>query len=471
MKTRKQSNFIFHAFACLPLLLITILCFFAFCLPTQYGNTYLGEMKYKLSRLEETDGKRIVIIGGSSVAFGQDSALMESYLEGYSVVNFGLYGDLGTKLMLDLAEDSIKEGDIVIVAPELDKQTLSLFFSGNTFWQAADGNFGMLSHVKRDDIGNLIGTFPQFAGKKASYFLNGSPNPTDIYRCGSFNEYGDIKSGLRDYNTMNNGFDANHLVSFDPSIVSEDFIDYLNQFATKVQHHGASIYYRMCPVNDRAVNSDHSIDEFYDYLDEKLNFTILGDPNNSIIDWKYFYDSNFHLNDSGVILNTRNLIRDIKIILADTSPTDIVVPNAPIPPISDFVGDNSDATMFTYTLEDDHYIIDGLNAEGKLCTKLILPTHYHDLPVIGFSKSAFDGAVNLTQLTIQENISTIYDHSFDECINLTKLILLHTAPNHCIVGNDLFGKAKFNVYVPSDLLHSYRVNYFWAQYGDKIFAF
>ena len=428
-------------------------------------------MTYKMSRLEEIDGKRIIVIGGSSVAFGQDSALMETYLDGYSVVNFGLYGDLGTKLMLDLAEDSINEDDIVIIAPEIDQQTLSLFFSGNTFWQAADGNFRMLSHVKRENIGTIIGTFPQFAAKKAGYFLNGSPNPNDIYRRDSFNRYGDIKSGLRDHNTMNNGFDANHLVEFAPSIVSDDFIDYLNQFAAKVQHCGARIYYRMCPVNDRAISGNHSIDDFYDYLDEKLNFDILGDPNHSIIDWKYFYDSNFHLNDSGVKLNTRNLIRDVKIILADTSPTDIVVPDAPVPPIYDHSGDNSDAEMFTYSLENNCYIINGLTAEGKLREQLIIPTQYNGLPVIDYSKTAFDDAINLTQLTLQENISTIYDRSFEGCIKLTKLILLHTAPNHCTVGNDLFGTAKFNVYVPSDLVYSYRVNYFWAQYGDRILAF
>lgn len=427
-------------------------------------------MKYKMSRLEETDGKRIIVIGGSSVAFGQDSELMESYLDGYSVVNFGLYGDLGTKLMLDLAEDNIRKDDIVIVSPEIDKQTLSLFFSGNTFWQAADGNFSMLSYVKHDNLGSIIGNFPLFAAKKAFYFRNGSPDPTDIYCRDSFNDHGDIKSGLRAYNAMNNGFDANHLVAFSPSIVSDDFIDYLNAFATKVQRSGASVYYRMCPVNSRAVTGEHTIDDFYDYLDEKLSFDILGNPNNSIIDWKYFYDSNFHLNDSGVILNTRNLIRDVKIILADTSPTDIVVSDAPIPPISDFIGDNSDAEMFTYTLEHDSYIINGLSDEGKLRDKLILPTHYNGLPVTDYTKSAFDGASKLTELTLQENISTIYDRSFEECINLTKLILLHTAPNHCIVGNDLFGTAKFNVYVPSDLLHNYRVNYFWAQYGDRILA-
>ena len=35
----------------------------------------------------------------------------------YAVCNFGLYGTMGVKVMLDLAEDAIGEGDIVVFAP------------------------------------------------------------------------------------------------------------------------------------------------------------------------------------------------------------------------------------------------------------------------------------------------------------------------------------------------------------------
>lgn len=468
MKARKQTILIIFSFACLPILLAMILCVFAFALPAQYSDTFLGEMKYKMARLEETDGKRIIVIGGSSVAFGQDSALMEKYLPEYSVVNFGLYGDLGTKLMLDIAEDSIRSDDIVIVAPETDSQTLSMFFSGDTFWQAADGNFELLSHIKSENIGSVIGSMPEFSAKKAGYAINGSPDPDDIYRRGSFNDYGDIESGLRPFNIMRNGFDVTRPVSFDSDIVSDEFIDYLNDFALTVKKRGASVYYRMCPVNDRAVTGDYTIDGFYDYLDERLNFDILGDPNNSIIGWKYFYDSNFHLNDSGVVLNTRQLIRDIKVILTDSSPTDIAVPAAPDSPITEVTGDNSDADMFTYSNENGSYVITGLTEAGLLRKELIIPAKYNGVLVTGFTQTAFANATNLNRLTLQENITMIYDRSFEGCTALTQLVLLHDAPNKCMVGNDLFGNAMFNVYVPAELVNRYRVNYFWAQYGARI---
>ena len=49
----------------------------AFVLPSVYGDTFLGEMKEKIKLLKETDGKRIVLIGGSSVPFGVKSSLIE----------------------------------------------------------------------------------------------------------------------------------------------------------------------------------------------------------------------------------------------------------------------------------------------------------------------------------------------------------------------------------------------------------
>ena len=80
------------------------------------------------------------------MAFGVDSALMERELPGYTVVNFGMYAALGTTVMLDLSQDLVREGDIVILIPEQQEQTLSGFFDPAVMWQGADGEIGR-AHV------------------------------------------------------------------------------------------------------------------------------------------------------------------------------------------------------------------------------------------------------------------------------------------------------------------------------------
>ena len=105
----------------IALLLITLAPFGAFvmiteCLSDSFEKTYLGGFDEKYDRLYSAEGKKIVFIGGSSLPFGLRSDLIEAELGGeYTIVNYGLYATLGTKLMMDTARKSIGEGDIIIL--------------------------------------------------------------------------------------------------------------------------------------------------------------------------------------------------------------------------------------------------------------------------------------------------------------------------------------------------------------------
>ena len=69
----------------LPLVAVLASGFFT---PAQFEKTFLGEFDDKVDRLRNTDGAKIVVIGGSSAAFGVDAELLEKTL-GMPVVNFG----------------------------------------------------------------------------------------------------------------------------------------------------------------------------------------------------------------------------------------------------------------------------------------------------------------------------------------------------------------------------------------------
>ena len=120
-------------------------------IPSQFENTFLGALKTKMERIESITEPKIVIVGGSSVPFGVDSKQMEEML-GMPVVNFGLYATLGTKLMLDLSKEYINEGDIIVLAPETDAQTYSLFFGAEAAWQAADSDLSLLPKIAKDNL-------------------------------------------------------------------------------------------------------------------------------------------------------------------------------------------------------------------------------------------------------------------------------------------------------------------------------
>ena len=122
-----------------------VLAVWGFLLPAQYRETFPGELAVKCELLaQDAEKTRLVLVGGSAAAFGVDSALLEEQLPQYKVVNFGLYAALGTRVMLDLSEPLLREGDLVVVLPEQQQQTLSDHLGAQTLWQAADGEFSLL---------------------------------------------------------------------------------------------------------------------------------------------------------------------------------------------------------------------------------------------------------------------------------------------------------------------------------------
>ena len=450
------------------LLLPALLLFSAFVLPAQYGLTFLGEMPDKLRLLETAPGKRIVIIGGSSVPFGLDSALLEEQLPDYRVVDFGMYADMGTVVMLDWAKREVHPGDLFIIAPEQNPQALSCYVGGEDVWQASDGDFRMIGMLPSRRWETLAAAFPAFAGKKLGYFFTGTPEPDGVYAKSSFNAYGDIDYPDRSYNILSLGYDPNHTISFSQDVISQDFIDELNNFAREVYARGGRVLYHFSPMNAAALapgTTQSDVDSYYDYLQDQLLFPILGDPNRCILDSGWFYDSNFHLNASGAVVFTKLMAKDIKVYLEDTSPTDIFLPVMPVPPAAEIQGDDSDAGLFTYRREEVGWIAEGLTAEGQAAIELIVPTHYQGKPVTGIDPDLFAGNINLVRITLQPNAGTLYDGMFRGCAGLQELILTGERPSDYVVGNGLMDGARFMIYVPKTAVDNYRRNYFWQAYG------
>lgn len=56
-------------------------------------------------------------------------------------------------------------------------------------------------------------------------------DPDGIYNASSFDDYGFIRyNRTKDYNTMAGGYDSGMIIKFDSEMISEDFIDYVNDY-------------------------------------------------------------------------------------------------------------------------------------------------------------------------------------------------------------------------------------------------
>ncbi|MBQ7291162.1 MAG: hypothetical protein IJW76_05535 [Clostridia bacterium] len=457
-----------------------------FFVPAQFGQTFLGALSGKIDRISSIDEPKIVVVGGSSVPFGLDSKLMEEML-GMPVVNFGLYATLGTKLMLDLSEEYINEGDIVVLAPETDAQTYSLFFGAEAAWQAADSDLSLLPKIAKENFGAMIGGAWKYGAQKLKYYLADPENPLSpegIYRADSFDEYGDIIYP-REYNKMALMYDSTLEIKLTADIISKDFVNYVNEYVAKAEKKGAKVLFSFAPMNDAALAADttlESLEAFESYIAESFDAELISNPNNYIYESGYFYDSNFHLNDAGVVMHTANLAYDIAEYLGKDVLTEVEIPEVPEVPegiTPDFpteYDENEKYFVFEEKLiggELVGYNIAGVSELGKAQSTLTTPYAYEGMRVYEISENAFAGSTSLTDIYVTENISNIADGAFASVPTLKKVHIMATNPDNTAVNN-LSGELcrgmaqDANFYVKAELLDTFRGNYFWGPYADRI---
>ena len=405
--------------------------FFLICgfgLPVQFGDTFMGELKSKYERLKETSGKRIVLVGGSGVAFDCDSALMDDFFPSYEIVNFGMYAGLGTKAVMDLSENYIHEGDIVILSPEQSEQTFSDYFNGEYMWQAADGAFGMLRDLKSENFEAMLGNFPRFALEKLNYVMKGQKPQTDsIYQKKSFNTYGDIELDTCRENILPNGYDVNQKVRFTEDVVQPEFMDYMNDWAKRLEKKGAVVWYRYCPVNKLSVEDMDDLAAYDVFLRQKLDFPVIGNPENSLMEAEWFFDTNFHLNQPGKEVNTVQLIRDMKAMLGDDRAVTVELPEKP------------------------HRTWGEVSAETRIWTAKDSETYQGEETIV-----------------IPENVTQIEDYAFSNCAGFKQIVLEQKDPSKCIVGQHLLDGTGAEILVPQMSVDSYKRNYFWSVYAGRI---
>lgn len=450
-------------------------------IPPQYSESFTGALNEKYDRLHSIKEDKIVVVGGSSVAFGLDSEALERYT-GMPVVNFGLYAALGTKLMLDLSDSGIKRGDIVIIAPELDPQTLSMYFNTRTTLEAIDDDYRMMLDIGIDNWFNLFGGMWSFAGRKLALYKSDDPRVFDpVYNAANLNEYGDV-SLERTENTMAKWYDPNTPVDLSVDMLDggfDEFCKYLNKYIAKLKLKGAEVYFSYCPINEMALTDNTTAEtkaELVGYLKENINCEFISDIDDYILEAGYFFDTNFHLNDAGVDVRTARLAQDIR-NASDRVDVSAIIKKEPAAPalpgyeILYMGAEDPNAKYFTYTIVDSgayagSYAITGLSELGKEQQTLTVPLGADGLKVTYVLASAFAGGV-VTRVNVpaDTNVKQFENGAFLDS-GLTSLYFYSIDFSYIAPPADVFGvDADFLVHIPRGMNESGL--YQWSQIGLK----
>ena len=288
------------------LLALLIICSYSLMyliLPARIS--YISTTIAKHERLQETSSPKVVFVGGSNLAFGLDSELIEKGL-GIRSVNMGLAAGLGLRLMLDEVKPALRPGDIVVIAPEYE------LFAGTVNGERDLAEMGLA------DLGNLqyfrtveqyvvlFKNIPLFFQDKLTPYLSaplhGRPITSEIYRRDGFNHYGDLTTHLgrsphTDWqaNFARDGINPNFDENSD-SNVNGDALTILNEFHGYAQSKGVKVILTFpCVPDTLKVRDRRYIETLYRYLTTNSKLPIPDPPETFFYPLDCFFDSPYHL--------------------------------------------------------------------------------------------------------------------------------------------------------------------------------
>lgn len=281
----------------------------------QFSGEYLAAMEDKLERLESIHEPKIVLIGDSNVAFGFDSAMLEEAFH-MPVVNMGLHGGLGADINERVARFGVNAGDIVVDASCLydgDDR-----FGSSLAWTMLENRSSLWRLVERQDIPELINTFPAYLHTALQSWLNEAEmsvqRQTSDYVRAAFNAYGDYAlprdTTTFDFRTV--GESASHI-----SMTRARRINELNDYLTS---RGATLVVAFYPLAYGEYNP--SVDNallLKSRIEAQLSCPLISDPLDYLFDYSLFYDTAFHLTTLGAQIRTQQLIDDLRQWMAGES--------------------------------------------------------------------------------------------------------------------------------------------------------
>jgi hypothetical protein len=295
---------------------VILLCLFTSIKPDPQ-HYYHGSL-LKLELLRKTPSPRIILVGGSNIAWGIDSQLIEQSL-GIPVVNDGLDVHIGIVPLLEVQE-YIHPGDIIIISLEyynfagghdfyggpqyladwIEFSPQRIKYLKEPFWDSLP----MLHRMLQRKIHRQMNLY--FYGENLSEFRG-------IYQSKYFNEYGDFVGHLQDKKSPEisanyGGFLVNQ---------NDEAYAFLEAFHLHARSQGALVFYEApaARLTNCELTGMKYIHRFYRLLQTQTTIPLLTNADHLCYPDEYFYDTPFHLNAQGREIRTQHLIANLKTAL------------------------------------------------------------------------------------------------------------------------------------------------------------
>jgi len=288
------------------------------------GNDYAEATVLKHERLDSIEGPKIVLVGGSNLAFGIDTLQMQTET-GCPVMNMGMNGYFGVRYMLEEVRPSLRAGDTVVIALEYDSFFKSVDGTASNLALIVKANPEAFAYLSPRQQLAVLGAMPYVAQEKllrlirgVAFGLRDSVSSDDdepatleemtmeIETLAGFNAEGDLVShlGVEWPYEREQGIDP--ATPVDPEIVS-----LLAAYAADMEERGVRVMISYTPLL-RSFYDEHrqGIDNVHRLLTE-AGLTVPAAPSAYVYDESFFFDTVFHVNAEGRRVRSSQLAADI----------------------------------------------------------------------------------------------------------------------------------------------------------------
>jgi hypothetical protein len=304
-----------------------VMCWF-FMPPLADRRGYEASIIDKHRILDQAQSPKIVMVGGSNLAFGVDSQRLHE-ATGLDVVNMGVNRYFGIRYCLEEVKDSIKPGDIIVIVPEYEN------FYGDMYGSAHLMNVPVmyprsipwllrayaLEPLRFGDLGlHLYGVV---AGKATEWRRNTSqsiaemlPNPAKPRGFGywpnfdraHFTKYGDFIGHV--WQVPPKHKDLRFLA--DGQTFDNESLTIIKQFNEYATRKGAAVVLLPPPLAQCAYNPHRAdLAQLYQLWKEKLNLTIAAPPERYVFADSCFFNNVYHLYGQSREKRTTMMIQDL----------------------------------------------------------------------------------------------------------------------------------------------------------------
>lgn len=287
-------------------------------------NDYAQATLLKHARLNSAGAHKIVLVGGSNLAFGIDSSIVERET-GCTAVNMGMNGYYGVRYMLAEVRERLAPGDVVIIAFEYDNYFKPVEGTGADLLMVVKANPAALGYLTWRQRLLVAQSMPYVAQQKLLRFvgygfsglsrllglgdnINTRAQIAEIETARGFTPAGDLTTHLG----VAWPYEREPGIDLTRNGVDPNVVPMIADFARDMKARGVDVVVSYSPIlREFYVRHAAVIGELHRRLTEALPPGAAPSPPEAYVyDAPLFFDTVYHLNAAGRGPRTQQIVRD-----------------------------------------------------------------------------------------------------------------------------------------------------------------